>query len=283
MIDETKIQQELTAKGFSIPTNLNDYGKFIRFGRKQASWLIHNGDHVVFGDFRTNEKHVIKPDDTESEIDQEKIEKIREQIRKREQKEKELRKKTKRQIKRKFERLPVSPTNHSYFIKKGINTILSSFAEANEIKIEGNTLWVPVYHSPKKYIASMQYISPDGMKLFQKHCSTRDGYFVINQDSNIIYLCEGVATAFTLAYQTGCTVYCAFSCHNMLNVAIMIHNSHDLSLLVVAADNDDAGVKGAKDAAIMSDTLRSKYIIPEEEGDDFNDEWIKKSRQQNKE
>jgi putative DNA primase/helicase len=142
-------------------------------------------------------------------------------------------------------------------------------------------LIIPMYRSRSTSIVSIQRISPEGVKLFQKGAPSKLGVFWIERPkATVTVLCEGFATGATCfeALPTAKVCVC-FSASNM--VAVAEHEDWH-GLVVVAADNDhwtrentgkNPGIEAAEKAA---KAIGCGVAIPQCEGTDWNDLFIER-------
>lgn len=263
-------------RGFNIPQNINNYGKFIRFpaqGKKtqnRSAWLINKGDHAVFGNFVTGEKYTWSAKGKADSIgmtddDIKEAKKAARQAAahiKREQQE------AAQQAKILWDSYSECNDNHSYLSKKKVKSIGLKITE------EG-ALVIPVFVENK--LSSLQYIYPNGFKQFMPGGSVKGGYYPIAEPekghSDMIVLCEGYATAYSISHHISNYVYCCFGCHNLEPVAKYIYKKYPECTIVFAGDNDDVGKRCAINAANNIKNDKSQYTIPPDmEGvSDFND------------
>lgn len=139
------------------------------------------------------------------------------------------------------------PHHHPYLLRKGVN------ADAG-IRLHtptGNIL-IPLYDDKGEFW-SVQRISPDGEKKINQNGKQSGNFYLIAGDRDIVYVCEGYATAMTVHMVTGKTVVMAINAGNLASVGERISRMFPQSLLVFAADNDqdktpNPGVKAAQDA-----------------------------------
>lgn len=122
--------------------------------------------------------------------------------------------------------------NHIYLRDKHIEPFCA-------LQINGN-LVLPIQDC-NGFIWSVQYISQDGRKSFSPGGAI-SGYFIQvtgSNDLDMIYICEGYATAATIAsnYPTA-TVIAATSCHNLTPVALNIRRYKPHGEIVICADDD---------------------------------------------
>ena len=138
---------------------------------------------------------------------------------------------------------PVTTKLHPYLHRKQI--------QPHDIRIAAdNRLIVPVYINDQ--IASLQYIKGDGQKQFMPGGKVGGGYYLIPGDGNTAVVCEGFATAASLAEATGNSVYCAFNAGNLGKVVAAVKPKHNT--IIIAGDDDkwtegNPGRKAAEAAA----------------------------------
>ena len=90
-------------------------------------------------------------------------------------------------------------------------------------------------------------------------------------DAPFLFVCEGLATGitiFTLADNLT-PVFCALSCGNISNVAQALRITYPDKRIIIAADNDESGLKAANEAIAAG--YADKKIVPPNEGEDWND------------
>lgn len=142
------------------------------------------------------------------------------------------------------------PMQHPYLIKKQVNP-------DSGIRVHpptGNIL-IPLYDEHGT-LWSVQRIDAEGSKKIN-HCGKLTGnFYVIGGERDVVYLCEGYATAQTVAMATGKTVVMAISAGNLAPVGEKINKMFPAASLIFAADNDqkpdsddNPGVKAAHAAA----------------------------------
>lgn len=151
-------------------------------------------------------------------------------------------------------------------------------------------LVVPM-HNLRNEIRNLQFIHPDGEKIFQKGGQLKGLFCRLNgyHHSDTVILAEGFATGASLNEITGHTVIVCFGASNLLTVAELFAEQREINRnvqFVVAADNDwknslkerpcrNSGIYYGKQAA---DVLHCKMICPplsiddkRENRTDFND------------
>ncbi|MCM8735509.1 zincin-like metallopeptidase domain-containing protein [Azospirillum sp. A1-3] len=146
---------------------------------------------------------------------------------------------------------------------------------------EGNLL-VPIQGMDGKVI-SVQAITAEGRKSFQKDARTQGGHFLIGDAaaSKSVLVAEGYATAATLHRETGLAVAVAFNAGNLRSVAEALRQRYPDKPLVIAGDNDhvkerqgkpNVGREKAEDAAArVGGTVLLPTFRPDDRGTDWND------------
>lgn len=143
-----------------------------------------------------------------------------------------------------------------------------------------NVLIVPVKDAKEKLI-SLQAITGEGNKFFMSKGTTKGGMFVLEGETDTVYVAEGYATAASIHEATSKTVVCAFNANNLLVVAPTTKEIFPNAVVVVAADNDAAkeaegkGNKGKEIALKLFEEENIAYSMPKFEsvndGSDWND------------
>lgn len=142
------------------------------------------------------------------------------------------------------------PMQHPYLVRKQVNP-------DSGIRVHpatGNIL-IPLYDE-NGILWSVQRISPEGEKKIN-HCGKLTGnFYMIGGERDVVYICEGYATAQTVAMATGKTAVMAISAGNLAPVGEKISKMFPTSNLIFAADNDqkpdsddNPGLKAAHNAA----------------------------------
>jgi putative DNA primase/helicase len=158
--------------------------------------------------------------------------------------------------------------DHPYLMDKGITPIgLKTSTEGT-----AHLLIVPMYWGNELW--NLQKILPGGRKLFLKGGRIKGCSVTLSRDegpTERTYLCEGVATAHSVFEATGKDTVCAFSAGNMLAVARQVTQRFSSShqQLIIAADNDEAGLKAGH--AVMHQGYGNFMSHPPDEGMDWND------------
>ena len=119
-------------------------------------------------------------------------------------------------------------------------------------------------------IKGLQFIDEDGRKSFPLPFKglfhVASGYGVSKE---VIVICEGYATARSIAESIDCYVIAAMSACNLRCVVEKLAKRFPNSKIVIAADNDETGKKAAEDAKQVISSI--EIVYPTHECNDFND------------
>ena len=160
------------------------------------------------------------------------------------------------------EDFPVYDAHTPYHERKQVDLIGARLVDNNVI--------VPLYN-PKMEEVGEQRISPDGAKRNNKGLDKSGGVFGLCgalPEEGIAYVAEGWATAASVALATGACCINAIDCHNMPLVCEKIAEIRPRLQLIVAADNDDAGIEAATKTGL-------RWAAPKQDGADWNDVWVR--------
>lgn len=153
------------------------------------------------------------------------------------------------------------PNQHPYLIKKGVSADPGIRAHAPT----GNIL-IPLY-DPEGNFWSVQRVSPDGEKKINQDGKMGGNFFLISGERDVVYVCEGYATAATVAQITRKTAVMAVNAGNLAPVASSIAKMFPTADLVIAADNDNdktdgtnPGIKAAESA--VSAAGKGRVVAP---------------------
>ena len=147
-----------------------------------------------------------------------------------------------------------------YHEKKGI--------ELFNAKQIGENIVVPIVDISGKRV-NKQTITPDGKKKFDPKPAPVEGCFnVLNGPlEGVCYLAEGFATAASIAQSTQRPAVFCLNSGNLPKVAELLLRERPECKFIVAADNDDAGIKAAKETGLP-------YRAPREAKWDWNDVMV---------
>ena len=150
-----------------------------------------------------------------------------------------------------------------------------------EVSIAGRLL-VPVADANGR-MTSLQFIDPNGTKMFMPDGRVEGGHFVIGdvERSGPVLIAEGYATAATLHELTGMPAIVAFNAGNLLPVAQTYRQLHPDRLIYIAGDNDhrreaegkpNVGREKAEEAAAAIGGFALLPAFAEQDGgSDWND------------
>lgn len=164
-----------------------------------------------------------------------------------------------------WESAGVASADHPYLARKGI--------QPHGARVTGDgRLAVPLY-SPDGELASLQYIDPDGSKLYHSGGKTGGCFWSVgtSDEPGAVYVAEGFATAATISEATGRICFVAYSASNLVPVTGTVRGIYgDQQDVVIVADNDESGT-GQKYADQASAKYGARVIIPPMPGMDAND------------
>ncbi len=161
------------------------------------------------------------------------------------------------------------PIDHPYLKSKGVGAYC--------VRQIGDALVVPLHDEYGK-LWSLQYIYPDGKKLFHAGGRTRGCFSLIGEFTDPLYIVEGYATGATIHEETNMGVAIAFNANNLKPVAEAIRAAlPENHKIIIAADNDryspnNPGITKGREAAIAIDAEITWPHFPDHMlGSDFND------------
>ena len=163
--------------------------------------------------------------------------------------------------------------SHPYAQKKGIDISQLGFKKL------GDRLIVPLYSLLTHEIVSWQSIEPGGHKEFKAGCPLTGGvYCTIGKRTDEIFVCEGMATGWTIHDITKRQVWCAFTKHKLDDLSRYLLKKNPPNSLIMALDNDGKEthkpqIKDKRFKDGISDEIKDKrfnVVVPDNEGD-FND------------
>ncbi len=132
--------------------------------------------------------------------------------------------------------------DHPYLVKKSIKPYrLKQFSEILVVPMQADdgSIW------------NCQLIDGEGRKKFLRGGRTKSLFTVLGEpsDAGRIYICEGFATGATIHELTGKPVFVAFSASNLPAVALTVRQAFPNVEIILAADDDLAGVQFSEQAA----------------------------------
>lgn len=167
-----------------------------------------------------------------------------------------------------------------------------SFLGAKHVLRNGTpTLIIPLMDSEGK-LWNLQFIDADGNKRFIDGGRVTGLYHQLGKvtPEGVVYICEGFATAATIALTSGKAAVCAFNAQNLGDVGKAYRDAYPLLRIVYCGDNDQfkrdpdgnlyrTGYKASRDAArktrgnvlqVCFDHL-DQNLVQEQKPTDFND------------
>lgn len=147
------------------------------------------------------------------------------------------------------------------------------------VRQSGGFLLVPMTDAFTGKLRGLQSIDGGGAKRFSIGMGLTGCAFTFEPaDNGPIAICEGFATGASIHAATAWRVVCAFTAHNLTNVANILRQRHPAARIVICADNDhgteragkgNAGMKAGRAAA---KAVRGLLVAPPSDGGtDWND------------
>lgn len=160
--------------------------------------------------------------------------------------------------------------SHPYLDKKRVKAYGVRFTK-------DGALVIPARDADGK-IHTVQFIHPDGSKIYLKGGDKRGHYHLIGEVKDRIIVVEGYATGATIHEATGEAVAVAFDAGNLAPVARAIREKYPHAHIVLAADDDyrTEGNPGRTKAQAAADEVDGVVVLPKFSGareglTDFND------------
>ena len=143
--------------------------------------------------------------------------------------------------------------------------------QIHNASVNGSDLSIPIIDAKGKRVG-VQFIDEDGKKKFSYQMPVVGNFSVIGGPiKEFAYICEGWATAASVHEATGKPAVFALNAGNIPAVCEALKNAKPNAELIIAADNDEAGKKACEKAFEL---YGIEHIMPEHEGNDWNDIWI---------
>ena len=255
--------------GIEPPDEISLDGKIHRFNsgskKDKSGWYVAFFDKVPagrFGDWRLD-LNVPWTADVGRDLDYEEVAARKRHIEMaREIRDKELAKLhdgVAQAVERIWENGTPATTDHPYLKKKGI--------QPHGMRVSGDgALMIPV-HSPEGDLRSIQYIHPQGKKLFHTGGEAGGNVCVLGDlNDSPVFVAEGFATAASIREATGKPVVIAFSAHNMVEATGFVRERNGTRTdIVVVGDNDER--RRAEGGEVGVRQVRSEDDTSPEEGD----------------
>ena len=176
---------------------------------------------------------------------------------------------------------------HSYLIKKKIcyrysDNIRQVLHSQKEDITKNGDLLIPLVNIYTHKFQSLQRITFSTMKSTNKNMKgfypntiLKSACYIFSQVQTPpkFIICEGFATGASIFYKccktTKATVISSMSCNNMLNIVKGIRTQYKGTPIIIAADNDPAGLKTGQE--LIREGLADSIAIPPISGYDWND------------
>lgn len=239
---EHQMAQAMKENNITPPPSIAKDGHIHRFGKDNVCWyvLYPDTDCGCFGDWSTGLKKSFHPVYGRTLTEAEKTQ-LDENIRKAERKYLEQmlqkQKEAAEECQSLWNALPEASLSHPYLEKKGIKSTYGA-------KQNDTDLVLPVM-AQDGTIQSLQFISPEGKKMFYPGAKMKAGYWILGSGYPS-YLVEGFATAASVYQETGKTCLIAYNAGNLVEIAKIF------PYVTIIADNDDSktGEMKAKETAL---------------------------------
>lgn len=127
-------------------------------------------------------------------------------------------------------------------------------------KLDGADVVIPLAHVQTGEVVGQQTIKPNGAKIFNKGLKKIGVGCFIGNETERLYVTEGYATGVAVHKATGEQVLFALDANTLPKTVKLIEHPN----VVIAADNDQAGIKAAQASG-------KPWVTPENDGDDWWD------------
>lgn len=141
--------------------------------------------------------------------------------------------------------------DHPYLVRKRITP--------ERLWQTGDRLLIPMADD-RGIVWNVQCIAPDGEKRFLKGGRTKGVFWNAGKAVDRLVIGEGMATVAAIRRATGLPVIAALSAHNLPAVAAMVRAQCPDLQIIIAADDDAAGMTAAR---IAADQAGASLAMPE--------------------
>jgi phage/plasmid primase-like uncharacterized protein len=245
-------------------------------GSKKNGWYVFHEDGVpagAFGNWKTGEKQswcsksLNELTCEEQEAQRLRMTQINEQ---RKKKITAMHEAARQRADKLWTRAETVDDKHPYVVAKQVKPV--------GIKQLRNMLVVPLYDDKDK-LHSLQFIMPNGSKLFLAGGQKKGCFAMLGKSFQTICICEGWATGCSIFEATGNSVAVAFDAGNLLPAAQALRKKYPESTIIICADDDykTDGNPGATAARATAQAVDGLLAIPffdknrPKESTDFND------------
>ena len=296
---------EIISEKYGMPINFPLDQNIHRFGKKKEIWCV--GKEWVYkdkkyfcvnyGNFKHSDgTHQIKSwDDDKLTVNEKRsVNSHQDQLKIQAQKEKDrAHKECSDAYKKVFSEMEKPRELHPYLVSKGLAHSHGAFVvgkEDRELHLYPGTFLVPVYNDSKEIAGAQRIYQKDGK--FEKRYSSGvkliGSYFPFGdwENSDVIYLAEGFATAATIYEITNTSAICCFQASNLPETLLTIRHYNPTCKVVICADKDEdkkGEIYAKKAHRKFNNTVVRLVEFPDGSPDcwsDFNDLASYVSRQQ---
>lgn len=271
------------AKGIIWDGNLHRFATDRDRPHSQDGWYVAHDDPsgraAAFGSWRDDSKHTWS-NGTGRQLTAAEWNDIERQKRAKLAEEKRAREQAAQRAQRIYEQAGTDASGASYLARKlisapdGVRRVdglpMKAFGFSSETPFTG--MIVPLRNA-KGELRSLQLINddPQQKKLFMKGGESARCFHALGEISgaSVIGIAEGLATAQSVRQATGWPVLVAFSAGNLPAVATIARERSATAEIVICADDDPAGNKGAAQA--MQGIQQARAVKPGHGCNDFND------------
>lgn len=247
-------------------------GEFVRFGDKKASWFVAREYEsstepgkfyyaATVGDWKLGEIHHFKNQIKLKPNERKQVEAQLEIYRARLKREQE-----EAYEKASYDSQIIFKTfkhgTHPYADKKGIKV-------NDDCRVSEDFLAIPLRDVNGKFW-SFQRIYPDSTKRFFGGGKTKNCFYQFGEIKNVVRICEGYATGYTIFEKEKEAVICAMSAGNIPNVARDLKEKYPHLEFIYMADRDEHG-KGEEMCKKAMEITGGTLLFPPEGFKDFND------------
>ena len=275
-----QFRDAIQSAGLIAPADITPDGKLRRFssnGKKSddSGWYVLHSEGIPagsYGDWRTGISQSWRVDVGRALSPQEETaHQVRIEAMRREREAEEIRRHEAAQKQAESISQAAKPaTDHPYLTRKGVQSY------GLRVGHDGRLI-VPLRDSG--VIHSLQFIGPDGDKLFLSGGRVSGCYFGIGKPNGTLCIAEGYATGASIHEATGFAVAIAFNAGNLLPVAKAIRAKFPHVRLIVCADDDarTEGNPGLTKARAAAQSVGGVLAVPDfgtekpPDATDFND------------
>lgn len=265
------------------PDNIKETGRMQRFstkdnGRGDAGWCVFHteGDRAggAFGDWRTSEHTTWTSSNCTPE-------QKRTMQRKGVEGQKKQQAMLHKEVREKLQGMPLGPLIETpYTLRKQIDITLPAISDKAGSNSDGTKLNINMFdiHGTRVNVQTIKDTPTElGQKRFMRGGRTSEAFTILGAPTPRIFICEGFATSCSVHQATGDMVVCAFASGNVMDVTRLIKTQSPAATVIIATDNDHAGIDAARKSAQLADNLQ---CLPPEHNTDWNDYLCEHGKEQ---